>query len=1100
LLLSIVVQLTQAQKTPFITQFNSSINNYSEYNSDLVIHERNHQIFVANLDGILVYDGERWDRIFVKEDSTSDNRLQVGRLAYEKTMQRIYFGGNGFFGYLAPDDKNRYRPILLSKAIKKEKLQFIEEILFNQKAIFFKSRSRVFEIDKKTGKLLNIIPRGKHKVTMLDDSLMLFSDKAVKTQNGSPKNWGKVSLNNTIQKINPNGIIRLSKNQLLLLDRTNELNVLNTNTGEVSTWNKSLRNILRNRFIYDFDKQGNHYLISTQDLLLVVDRQGNIQKRFDLNGNVLTAKTDIYGNIWIVVMEKGLYYLEMANGFSFLPTNFSARRLVKIDSTLLVRSNDEVFALDKTSQTPKSIFKLNGYIFHHFTHDGQLYLSTNKGTYRLNKGRVANFSKVSELGFWYYYIQVGNKGFVGHRRGISIYQKTRAGWEHLYTKKLAYPTSYLFFEPSTKTLWASGYSSGFQKFTLSNSLDKIIKHQQYTKADGLGDLNIGTKAFYFKSKLYFYNPDGIYEYKQNRFEVWLNQNKLGVQRKIYFTNVTPLNNEYIFVSAQSNANAETGLITFDKQGSPTWNSTPFKRLIRYEAGQVTEDKGDLLMATSKGIIRYNPNTKRNFDIQHPCLIQKVAINDSTTYYLSRSDQKKVEEVIIDYSNNKITFEYTLPYYEGGIKANEYAHRVVGFDDNWSAWTNETKSKYTNLPEGNYTFEVKARNIYGSESKVTSFSFEVLPPWYRTGWAYAGYSLLGLLLILAIVQANSVRLRQQKRRLEAEVTRQTQEILDQKEEIAQQAEELKTSNEKLADLNDYRESLSHMLVHDAKQPLTPLVNSTDPSTRKAAGQVLGLLENILEVQKFENNEVVIVPENISTGDLITQVISQVRDVADDKLITIKNSIPLNLTIRADVGYITRILSNLLGNAIKYIPTSSIILLESEVLAQEKFLKIWIKDNGPGIPDAHGTSIFEKFGRIDKKDQRSTGLGLAFCKLAIEAHKGEIGVLTLSEVQALNATGAWFYFTIPLVATPQDVTPKTTESSLITQEFTTQDQELIREFIPQLKTLDYYDAGAIMILLQKRDWTGSPALEAWIDRIPFTDNEAHYQKMLDVFREV
>jgi len=1097
LLLWLNASFTQAQKKPFSSHFNSKTNNYSEYNSDLAIDGRNHTIFIANHDGILVYNGEYWDRIDIKETPQSSEKLQIACVMYDQTSQKIYFGGNQCFGYLTPDNRRGYRPVLLSKLVKKEQLQLVNQIMTNAQSIFFKTRRRIFEIDKKTNRLLDIIPKERYQVTLLDNSFLLYNNKEVKTWDNISKNWGKVSYNNIIKKINPFRIDHISKNQLLLQKRNKAMQILNTTTGEVSTWNESLQKALAGRFIYNFEKQGDYFYISSQDLLLVVDAQGNILQKFTLNGNVVTAKIDVYGNIWAVIAEKGLYYFETVNGFSFLPTNFSAQGIIKVDSTLFLRSVDEVFILDKDTYQPKSILKLDAYIFHHFTHDDHLYLSTTKGTYKLNKGKEYSFSKVSKLGYWYYYVQFKDKCFVGHRSGVSIYQKTLTDWKHIYTKKMPAPTSYLFFEPSSKTLWASGYSSGFQKFTISDGLDKIIDHKTYTEDDGLGDLNIGTRLCWFKGKRYFYNPNGIYEYKNNKFEVWLNKDKLGIKGNAFFTFVTPVENQYIFVTSQSNANGKTGLITFDEQGKPTWNQASFKRLIRYETGQLTTDQGDVLMATSKGIIRYTPATKRNFDIKHSCIIHKVIIQDSTACYFSQANQKNSQEVIIDYRNNKITFEYALPYYEGGIKANEYAHRIIGFDDHWSAWTQEAKSKYTNLPEGTYTFEVKARNIYGSESQVTSFSFEVLPPWYRTGWAYAGYSVLGLLLILAIVRANSYRLRQQKKRLETEVERQVYEIREQKEEIAQQAEELKTSNEKLAELSDYRESLSHMLVHDAKQPLAPLVNSTDATTRKAAIQVLGMLENILEVQKFENNEVAIVPESLSTNDLITKVLGQVKDLADEKLITIKNSIPLDLTVQADVGYITRILSNLLGNAIKYIPTNSIIQLESEVLIQQKLLKVWVKDNGPGIPDAHKISIFEKFGRIDKKDQRSTGLGLAFCKLAIEAHEGEIGVLTHTEVQALNGKGAWFYFTIPLVKTHQESISPTYESSLITQEFTTQDQALIKPFIPQLKAIEYYDAGTIMILLQNRDWTGSPALEAWIDRIPFADNEEHYQKMIQMF---
>ena len=358
----------------------------------------------------------------------------------------------------------------------------------------------------------------------------------------------------------------------------------------------------------------------------------------------------------------------------------------------------------------------------------------------------------------------------------------------------------------------------------------------------------------------------------------------------------------------------------------------------------------------------------------------------------------------------------------------------------------------------------------------------------------------------MVQLENVRIvQEQNSYLETEVRKRTSEIEHQKEEISQQAEELRTSNEKLAELTNFREELSHMLIHDARQPLSPLINFNDPGVRKAAGQVLDMLDNVLEVQKFENNDVVLSKMAVVIGDLISLVVNQMRYLADEKLITIKNNIPLQLVIEVDQSYITRVFTNLLSNAIKYIPTQSIINLESEVLSDSGFLKIWIKDNGPGIPDEFKKLIFEKFGRVDKLNRRSTGLGLAFCKLAIEAHDGEIGVLSISEIEAQGEQGAWFYFTVPLAQTDkvvQNIENNSSESAkekaLISQEFTPEDLQLIQAYIPQLEQIAFYDAGEIMMLFQNRDWKGSPALEAWIDRIPFADSEDHYQELLGVWK--
>ncbi|OJJ17070.1 hypothetical protein BKI52_30615 [marine bacterium AO1-C] len=358
-----------------------------------------------------------------------------------------------------------------------------------------------------------------------------------------------------------------------------------------------------------------------------------------------------------------------------------------------------------------------------------------------------------------------------------------------------------------------------------------------------------------------------------------------------------------------------------------------------------------------------------------------------------------------------------------------------------------------------------------------------------------------------VQLENVRIiQEQKEHLENEVRKRTSEIEHQKEEITQQAEELRTSNEKLAELTNFREELSHMLIHDAKQPLSPLINFADPGVRKAAGQVLEMLENVLEVQKFENNEVILAKMAVVIGDLITVAINQMRHLADEKLITIKNNIPLHLVIEVDQSYITRVFTNLLSNAIKYTSTHSIIKLESELVSDQGFLKIWVKDNGNGVPSEYKNTIFEKFGRVDKLDRRSTGLGLAFCKLAVEAHDGEIGVLSISEIEELGEKGAWFYFTVPLanaeeplhrIAKPSPIS--TEDEDLVSHQFTQEDLQQINPYIPQLEKIAFYDAGEIMMLFQNRDWKGSPALEAWIDRIPFADSEVHYQQLLGFLKQ-
>jgi hypothetical protein len=95
---------------------------------------------------------------------------------------------------------------------------------------------------------------------------------------------------------------------------------------------------------------------------------------------------------------------------------------------------------------------------------------------------------------------------------------------------------------------------------------------------------------------------------------------------------------------------------------------------------------------------------------------------------------------IDYANNTIRFSYALPVHKTHASI-EYQYFLEGFDKDWSEFNAETYQTFTNLPEGRYVFRVRARNLYNHLSQEASFSFIILPPWYRSWWVY----ILGVFL-------------------------------------------------------------------------------------------------------------------------------------------------------------------------------------------------------------------------------------------------------------------------------------------------------------------------------------------------------------------
>ncbi|MFB6258152.1 MAG: triple tyrosine motif-containing protein, partial [Flavobacteriales bacterium] len=151
--------------------------------------------------------------------------------------------------------------------------------------------------------------------------------------------------------------------------------------------------------------------------------------------------------------------------------------------------------------------------------------------------------------------------------------------------------------------------------------------------------------------------------------------------------------------------------------------------------------------------------------------------------------------VLPFSKNRMEFSFAanFPTRQNAV---EYSYKLTGFDTAWSKWTDRTRKEYTNLPEGAYTFKVKARNIYLKESTTAEFRFRILPPWYRTWTAYGGYTLAGMGFIWFLLWLNSRRLVAQKQRLEKIVDDRTKEIKEKNAALEEEKKAVEKQKEKV----------------------------------------------------------------------------------------------------------------------------------------------------------------------------------------------------------------------------------------------------------------------------------------------------------------
>jgi PAS domain S-box-containing protein len=225
--------------------------------------------------------------------------------------------------------------------------------------------------------------------------------------------------------------------------------------------------------------------------------------------------------------------------------------------------------------------------------------------------------------------------------------------------------------------------------------------------------------------------------------------------------------------------------------------------------------GTVWIGSNEGLFSYKPGLDiKNYDLDFNCLIRKVMIgNDSVLYWGNETQSGRMYTPGIDYQYNNLKFYFAAPFFDQEENL-RYSCYLEGFDENWSPWTNSPFKEYTKVREGRYTFNVKAINIYGKESPVAHYRVRVLPPWYRTVFAYSLYAFALLVLLIFSLRIYARILVKQKRRLESTVEERTREILKQKdamqsqaEEMAAQSEELQEKAEILRKINEELEKLS-----------------------------------------------------------------------------------------------------------------------------------------------------------------------------------------------------------------------------------------------------------------------------------------------------
>jgi signal transduction histidine kinase len=236
-----------------------------------------------------------------------------------------------------------------------------------------------------------------------------------------------------------------------------------------------------------------------------------------------------------------------------------------------------------------------------------------------------------------------------------------------------------------------------------------------------------------------------------------------------------------------------------------------------------------------------------------------------------------------------------------------------------------------------------------------------------------------------------------------------------------------ANRELTELHREKDMLTSIIVHDLRQPLTGLIGglagaAADPSlptqtremlalARESGGELIQMVNDLLDISRLEAGQPLTEKRAVAPDEFIRQGVRDLAQAARLGRVELSLALPEDLPqIVGDPGRLRRVVANLVGNAVKFTPAGGRVDVSARSDPSRQRLLVSVADTGIGVPAHLRHRIFDKFAVYESRSsgRSSTGLGLAFCKMVVEAHGGTI------QLEGEEGHGSTFSFSLPLFA--------------------------------------------------------------------------------------
>ncbi|MBX2966574.1 MAG: two component regulator three y domain-containing protein [Cyclobacteriaceae bacterium] len=737
---------------PFVRNF-STITYRAGIQNWAIVQDARGLVYIANNFGLLEFDGNHWGLY------TPHNASKMRSVTLDGSG-RIYVGCQGEFGYFFPNKNGQLEYTSLADSLPDQFRNFDEtwSVFLDDGKAYFCTFTNIFVYDDDSISVVQ--PENLLELSFFVNRELLVNERGkglTRLENNELKLikggdfFKDISISSILPAFNGHYLISTFQHGIYFLDRN----------GNITPWNNNRQAYFSEAIVNCMIrlKNGNYAAGTQNNGLLILDEKGEELLQLTSgrgldNRTVLSVMEDDLHNLWIG-NNNGLAYVELGSPFTFLNeetglpgTGYTA---YLDDANLYLGTNTGLYLKNSsgTSEPYTLIEGMRGQVYHIGRYRNDLLVGHHNGAFRID-GKHAELLS-SEPGGWIF-LSLDNspKLIEGVYNGIQFLSHSNGHWS--FSKK---PSGYressrVMEQDRDGYLWITHGYKGVFKLDLDVEQEHINSVEFYGKEKGFRS-NLLINVFRIRNDLVFTSEQGVYKYdkREDRFiPEPLFSGLLGDNVVLWCIREDALGNIYFM------GEDYIGVMKKNSVGGYDLETSIFNKVRHFLNDDLQNivilNNNEVLFGAKEGFIHYDPALKINRKPgikSHIRRFSTTSDRDSVLFYGNFVNNGNVAEtqtkeyvITLPYRNNSVNFTFAATSSFESDAELMHQYYLSNFDKGWSEWTTQTQKEYTNLREGTYVFHVRSRNVYGELSNETLYRFKILPPWYRTAWAYTGYGV------------------------------------------------------------------------------------------------------------------------------------------------------------------------------------------------------------------------------------------------------------------------------------------------------------------------------------------------------------------------